>query len=193
MLESMTVNPRPTRAEASDVANAICDGTDAVMLSGETAVGRYPVAAVTMMDRIAHEAEAGFHPPVIARSWSSQAHAVTHAACSLATEVRARAMVVFTHSGTSAHLVSQWRPPVPVYAYTCEEATYRGLALWWGLQPVLLPFREHTDAMLATVTADLLRRGSVRDGDSIVFVGSAPLLVRGRTNFVKLQTVSKRT
>src|SRR6185312_14037327 len=105
MLESMTVQPRPTRAEASDVANAVCDGTDAVMLSGETAVGRYPVETVAIMARLAAQAEAGRRPPDHAHGQPSHAFAVTRAACSLAEELRVRAIVVFTRSGASAHLV----------------------------------------------------------------------------------------
>lgn len=193
MLESMTHSPRPTRAEASDVANAICDGTDAVMLSGETAAGDYPVQSVAMMDRIARQAEAG---PRLAspahHHHGSNAHAVTHAACSLAEEVRAQAIVVFTRSGFSAHLVSQWRPSVPVYAYTCEVAAWRRLCLWWGITPVLIPFVGTTDTMLATVSADLLQRGAVREGSTVIYIGSTPLLVRGRTNFVKLHTIGRQ-
>jgi pyruvate kinase len=193
MLESMTQSPRPTRAEASDVANAICDGTDAVMLSGETAAGAYPAEAVAMMDRIARQAEGGpYTPPPAHHHHGSHAHAVTHAACSLAGEVRAQAIVVFTRSGFSAHLVSQWRPAVPVFAYTCEATTFRRLSLWWGITPVHFPFAGSTDAMLATVSDDLLRRGAVAEGSTVVFVGSTPLLVRGRTNFVKLQTIGRR-
>ncbi|MGI8916399.1 MAG: pyruvate kinase [Chloroflexota bacterium] len=193
MLESMTHGPRPTRAEASDVANAICDGTDAVMLSGETAAGDYPVESVAMMDRIARQAEAGPRSPAPAHHHHGvHAHAVTHAACSLAEEVRAQAIVVFTRSGFSAHLVSQWRPSVPVFAYTCEATTVRRLSLWWGIMPVLIPFAGSTDAMLATVSADLLQRSALAEGSNVIFVSSTPLLVRGRTNFVKLQTISRR-
>lgn len=193
MLESMTHGPRPTRAEASDVANAICDGTDAVMLSGETAAGDYPVESVAMMDRIARQAEAGPRSPAPAHHHHGvHAHAVTHAACSLPEEVRAQAIVVFTRSGFSAHLVSQWRPSVPVFAYTCEATTVRRLSLWWGIMPVLIPFAGSTDAMLATVSADLLQRSALAEGSNVIFVGSTPLLVRGRTNFVKLQTISRR-
>ncbi len=194
MLESMTHSPRPTRAEASDVANAICDGTDAVMLSGETAAGDYPVESVAMMDRIARHAEAAPRSPAPAhRHHRLHAHAVTHAACNLAEEIRAQAIVVFTRSGFSAHLVSQWRPSVPVYAYTCDAGTFRRLSLWWGIIPRLVPFAGNTDAMLATVSDDLLRRGAVTEGSSVVFVGSTPLLVRGRTNFVKLQVIGRRS
>ncbi len=192
MLESMTHAPRPTRAEASDVANAICDGTDALMLSAETAAGAYPAEAVAMMDRIARYTESSefFHvhsaPPR-----SSHAHAVTHAACTLAYELHAHAIVVFTRSGTSAHLVAHWRPQVPVFAYTDNETTYRGLSLWWGIEPVLLPFEENTDFMVSAVSRDLLQAGRLAEGSSVVFVGSTPLLVRGRTNFIKLQTLGR--
>ncbi len=190
MLESMTQNPRPTRAEASDVANAICDGTDALMLSAETATGKYTAESVAMMDRIARQTEAGIpQATVYQRNQPSYAHAVTHAGCSLAQEVRAAALVVFTHSGTSGHLVSAWRSAVPTYAYTPEATTYRNLAMWWGIEPVLMPFQGTTDTMLPLVTHDLIARGAVRSGDVVIFIGSAPLLVRGRTNFIKLQTV----
>ncbi|MCL4508733.1 MAG: pyruvate kinase [Chloroflexi bacterium] len=192
MLESMTHAPRPTRAEASDVANAICDGTDAVMLSGETASGDYPAETVRMMDRIARYTEsAEFFHVHTTHTRATHAHAVTHAACTLAQEVRAQAVVVFTRSGASAHLVSKWKPSVPVYAYTGDETTYRQLALWWGIEPVLFPFEDSTDYMVSAVSRDLLEDHRVEEGGTVVIVGSTPLLVRGRTNFIKLQTIRR--
>jgi pyruvate kinase len=191
MLESMTTQPRPTRAETSDVANAICDGTDAVMLSGETAAGKFPVETVAVMDRIARQAQglqlAGVHDHV----QRSQAHAVALAACTLAQEIRVCAIVVFTRSGASAHLVAQCRPSAPIFAYTSEESTYRALALWWGVQPMLHAFTGGTDAMVEMVSADLRQKGLAGEGDLLVVVGSTPILVRGRTNFIKLHTVTK--
>ncbi len=136
MLESMVTSPRPTRAEASDVANAVLDGTDAVMLSAETAIGRYPLRSVEMMARIAREAETalGRVPAPVRRTY---AHALSVAACDLAREAGVAAIVALTKSGYSAQLLSKGRPNVPIFAFTESSAVYRNLNLWWGVQPVL--------------------------------------------------------
>ncbi|HEV7236404.1 MAG TPA: pyruvate kinase, partial [Ktedonobacteraceae bacterium] len=150
MLESMITNPRPTRAEASDVANAILDGTDAVMLSGETAVGAYPIEAVQMMVRIALETESGnrtARQPQCKRL--TQAHAVSHAARALAEEASVQTIVVFTRSGASAHLISKDRPRTPILAYTPSERVYRQLALWWGVWPHILPMQGTTEELIS--------------------------------------------
>ncbi len=190
MLESMTASPTPTRAEVSDVANAICDGTDAVMLSAETAIGRYPVEAVAMMSRIARQVEAELprqHLPTLHAL--SGVQAVTRAACTLAEEIGARALLVFTRSGSTAHLLSRWRPSVPAYAYTSESSTFRRLALWHGIQPALLAHTEKPDAMLTAATEDLLARRVVQHGDHVVVIGSGPLFAEQRTSYVALHTV----
>jgi pyruvate kinase len=194
MLESMIASPRPTRAEASDVANAVLDGSDAVMLSGETAVGRFPVEAVEMMGRITREVEleaAGRHS-AIKHGVQTHAHAIAHAAVELAETAKARAIVVFTYSGRTAQMVSATRPAVPIYAFTDEPAVARHLALLWGVLPLVTEIPENTDAMIEHVEHDLRERGLVETGDTVVVVGSAPMLVRGRTNFIKLQTIGGR-
>ena len=134
MLELMITNPRPTRAETSDEANWILDGTDAVMLSAETSVGAYPIEAVETMARIAEETEA--NGLILRRPHCgdlTHAHAVSHAARALSEETSVQAIVVFTRSGASAHLISKDRPRTPILAYTPSERVYRRLALWWGI------------------------------------------------------------
>ncbi|MDQ7799773.1 MAG: pyruvate kinase [Armatimonadota bacterium] len=195
MLESMVDHPRPTRAEASDVANAILDGTDAVMLSAETAAGRYPLEAVRMMDRIAVEVEAAspqlYQAPRQHDRRLGIAEAVAAAACRLSHDLRAKAIVVITRSGRTAQLVSKNRPAEPIVALTEDEAVARGLCLWWGVHPVVIEFREDTDAMLTHAEEELLRRGLVEPGDVLVVTGSAPIIARGRTNFVKVHRVRR--
>ncbi|MDR7415984.1 MAG: pyruvate kinase [Armatimonadota bacterium] len=196
MLESMVHHPRPTRAEVSDVANAILDGTDAVMLSDETAVGAYPVEAVRMMDRIAVEVESA-HPELYQAGLSHTrrmgiAEAVAAAACALARDVRAKAIVVITRSGRTAQLVSKNRPAEPILAVTEDPRVARSLALWWGVEPVVTPFREDTDAMVAHTEEVLLRAGLVEPGDVVVFTGSSPIIARGRTNFLKVHRIRRR-
>ncbi len=195
MLESMIDHPTPTRAEASDVANAILDGTDAVMLSGETAVGRYPVEAVRMMDRIAVEVEVNspqlYQPARHHDRRLGIAEAVAAAACQLSHDLRAKAIVVITRSGRTAQLVSKNRPAEPIVALTEDEGVARSLSLWWGVQPVVTAFREDTDAMLLHAEDELLRRRMAEPGDVLVVTGSAPLIARGRTNFVKVHRVRR--
>jgi pyruvate kinase len=196
MLESMVHQPRPTRAEVSDVANAILDGTDAVMLSDETAVGTYPIEAVRMMDRIAVEVESA-HPELYQEGIphtrrTGIAEAVAAAACALARDVRAKAIVVITRSGRTAQLVSKHRPAEPILAVTEDSRVARRLALWWGVEPVVTPFREDTDAMVAHTEEVLLREGLVEPGDVVVFTGSSPIIARGRTNFLKVHRIRRR-
>jgi len=187
MLESMVENPRPTRAEASDVANAILDGSDAVMLSAETAIGRYPAEAVRMMGRIAAEAEmaAGFaaHQEPARQG---HAHAMGRAACALAQDVAAAAIIVFTHSGYSAQLVSKERPSVPIFAFTPSEQVYNQLALWWGVAPLLLAFPRGAQAMIDAADAALTSRGLLHRGDTVIVARWSPIRARGWTNFVKI-------
>jgi pyruvate kinase len=187
MLESMVHSPRPTRAEASDVANAIMDGTDATMLSEETAAGEFPVEAVATMVRIALEAEA--HSPLYAlRSprVSNDSHAISHAACTIAESIDVRAIAAFTRSGFSARIVSKDRPCVPIYAFVPDESVARRLALDHGVQTCIIDFARTTDALLAAVEAELLERKVVDPGEAVVVVGGTPMGVRGRTNFLKI-------
>lgn len=200
MLESMLHNPYPTRAEASDVANAILDGTDAVMLSGETAVGEYPVEAVRTMARIAEETERGAPTFAIRKESAapmmtqnvSYPHAIGHAATVLANELNVTAIVAFTRSGYTARILSQQRPRVPVFALTPSETVYRALTLWWGVFPILCPFRENTDVMIDDTEALLLERDLISPGDSFIVVGRSPVMGRGRTNFIKVHQTRRR-
>ncbi len=191
MLESMVHSPRPTRAETSDVANAILEGADAVMLSAETAVGEYPLDAVKMMDRIARVVESS-NPSIFGSRGPAQ-HSTTisvaHAAAAISHEVGARAIVAITRSGLTAQLLSKLRPHEPLIAFTEQQATARRLALWWGVQCFATTFQDNTDAMIAHLEDELLRRNLAQVDDTVIIVGSAPLVVRGRVNFVKMHRV----
>jgi pyruvate kinase len=190
MLESMVSNPTPTRAEVTDVSNAILDGTDAVMLSAETAVGAYPIEAVQMMVRIALETEAedrtAHQPP---HQWRTQAHAVSHAGRALSDELSVRAIVVFTRSGTSAHLISKDRPRVPILAYTPSGHVYSQLALWWGVWPYLIELGGTTEELIDVVEQRLQEDNLIHKGEYVVIMGGLPIASRARTNFVKLHCV----
>jgi pyruvate kinase len=194
MLESMITHPRPTRAEASDVANAILDGTDALMLSAETASGAYPLEAVQMMVRIAQETEADPHsasPPQCRHL--TPAHAVSHAARALAEEASVQAIVVFTRSGASAHLISTDRPRTPILAYTPDAHVYRRLALWWGVWPYLMDLQETTEELMVRVDQRLQEDKLILPGEHVVIMGGLPIASQARTNFVKLQRVAALT
>ncbi len=195
MLESMVHSPHPTRAETSDVANAILDGTDAVMLSAETAIGAYPIDAARMMDRIARVVESS--EPGIFRSRTTAAagtaDSVARAAGALAREIDVRAIVVITRTGRTAELLSKNRPPAPMIAFTEQESTARRLALWWGIRCYATPFLDDTDEMIAHIEDQLLRRGLAAAGETVILVGSTPLIVRGRTNFLKVHWIGAGT
>jgi len=188
MLESMTQQPYPTRAEASDVANAILDGTDACMLSGETAVGRYPVEAVRTMDRIAREVEQHGVPAHAAPVRNGDlARAVCHAAVELAREARARAIVGFTRSGRTAQLVSQLRPSLPILAFAADDTVARRLTLWWGVVPFRTSLPPSADATVSQIDRELVQAGLLRHGDRIVVLGAA--LGERQTNLISLHHV----
>jgi pyruvate kinase len=194
MLESMVAAPRPTRAEVSDVANAILDGTDAVMLSAESATGAYPVEAVRMLDRIIRRTQAAFPPASMDRPRRGEVsfpQAISDAAAFCAQELKARAIVAFTQSGSTARLVSQDRPPVPIIACTPFERVRRRLALDWGVQPRLIPRLSTTDEMVASIEAHLLADRTVRYNDILIIVAGAPLWVRGTINLLKLHRVGE--
>jgi pyruvate kinase len=196
MLESMMHSPRPTRAEASDVANAIIDGTDCIMLSGETAAGDYPVAAVSTMVRIALEAERSF-PPVRDRrrstNISSDSHAISQAAISITESIDVRAIAAFTRTGFSARIVSKDRPTVPVYAFVPDERIARRLSLEWAVAPCVIDFGRSTDDLIAAVEERLVRLHAVAKGQAVVLVGGTPLGVQGRTNFLKIMRPGEQT
>ena len=190
MLESMIDHPTPTRAEVSDVANAIYDGTDAVMLSAETSVGKYPVEAVSFMARIAAESEESIRrkgfldPPKMPAP--SNPEILADAAHHAAREARAAAIVVFTSRGSSARLVSRCRPPVQVYAITPHDTTARQLSISYGVVPMLAPDVSNTDEMLAQMDRILVEKGLLKKGELVVFVAGQPVGRPGSTNLMKL-------
>lgn len=188
MLESMVERPYPTRAEASDIANAVWDGTDAVMLSAETAIGHYPVQAVQTMARIIGEAESESvrierHMPVRI----SYSHAITRAARDLAESIGAKAIVAFTNSGRTAALLSQGRPKVPVLAFTPNARVCRQLSLLWGVTAVLEETATNTETLVARAEHTLLDWGTIAPRDIIVIVGALP--IGAPTNFIKIHVV----
>jgi pyruvate kinase len=190
MLESMIVNPRPTRAETSDVANAILDGTDAVMLSGETASGAYPVAAVKTMARIARDVEKNelrFHTHYHTQTPPHEhiSGAVAESACLSGSILKAACIAVHTRSGTFARLVSRRRPSLPVIALTPDPATQRQLALNWGVQTCSLPVLDTTDDILTTVDRALQAHG-FKKGDLVIITLGMPIVGRGATNLMKI-------
>ncbi|HEY8290940.1 MAG TPA: pyruvate kinase [Thermomicrobiales bacterium] len=194
MLESMTTNPEPTRAEASDVFNAILDGTDAVMLSGETAIGAYPIQTVQMMQRIAAQAEMALPDGQErgVRSRQTASRAIAEAAVQLARDVRARALVVVTRTGYTARLVSSLRPPMPILVLTQDRAVYDSLALWWGLQLLHGRFERTADATIAAFEHTLLAEGHLHEKDMVVIVGSSARITDARTNVIKLHVVGRQ-
>lgn len=197
MLESMVNTPVPTRAEVSDVANAIYDGTDAVMLSAETSKGKFPVETVRMMQRITQESENtlknhGFREaPRRESSVPSYAETMADVAYRCARMQGVTGIVVFTASGYSARLVSRYRPPVPIYAFTHSEAVARQLSVIFGIMPMLVPNPVDTDEMVKVIDHTLLGRKLVKPRDSVVFVAGQPIGRPGTTNFVKLHRMGE--
>jgi pyruvate kinase len=193
MLESMIHNPLPTRAEASDVANAVFDGTDAVMLSAETAAGEYPVESVEMMDRIVRQAEAGFtewgHVQVMEASEHDDAAAIANAARELAHDRDVAAIAVFTRSGRTAALMAKARPCVPILAFTPEPRTYQRLAMMWGVTPYIVPFADTVEKMIAHVEAALRSSGIVQPGQQVVLISGFPVGAMCPPNMALLHTV----
>jgi pyruvate kinase len=195
MLESMIQNPTPTRAEVSDVANAIYDGTDAVMLSAETSVGAYPVQTVQYMARIAHEAERsinkrGFQDPP-PHNEPTTAQVVADMAYHAARLSKAAAVVVFTSTGRSARLVSRYRPPVPIFAVTPSERAARSLSVCYGVSPIVAPHAKTTDQMLGQLDKMLIDQQLLNVGDTVVFVAGQPVAHAGTTNMMKVHRVGE--
>ncbi|HYL64717.1 MAG TPA: pyruvate kinase [Candidatus Methylomirabilis sp.] len=191
MLESMTENPRPTRAEASDVANAIFDGSDAVMLSAETATGKYPIEAVRMMAGIIEQAEGSEweSPPRVPQEKLKIAETVAEIVCHASRELHMKLIAVFTHSGFTARLVSCYRPAVPIIAFSPEADTRRRLALIWGVMPRHIPDVRKIDGLAAIAEKRLLEERLVRKGDVIGIVAGTPMGIRGTTNFMKFHVI----
>lgn len=195
MLESMTENPRPTRAEASDVANAIFDGSDAVMLSAETATGKYPVDAVQMMARIIEEAEASVHefPRPAGTERLKVAETIAELVCHASRELHMKLIAVFTHSGFTARLVSRYRPLVPIVAFSPEVNTRRRMALLWGVMPRRIVDIKTIDALPALAEKRLLEERLVKKGDVIALVAGTPMGVRGTTNTMKFHVIGNHS
>ena len=195
MLQTMIENPTPTRAEASDVANAVLDGTDAVMLSGETAVGKYPVEAARTMVRICAGAESHLSLERflygLECAASSVTEAISRATVEIAAEVDARAILTATMSGTTARMVARHRPPVPIVAATPSPRTLMRLAPVWGVMPVLVPPFTNTDEMVVLMERAAVRAGVVREGDRVVLTAGVPFGGEGRTNMLQVRIVSE--
>jgi pyruvate kinase len=203
MLESMIKAPRPTRAEASDVANAILDGTDAVMLSAETAVGMYPLEAVLAMDRIAREVEShrrdgDDHSQLWQTSMAhlQQPHVTTRtedaiavAVCAAADLLHVPLIVCLTSSGFTARTVASYRPAVPILAVTPELETFRQLSLVWGVIPALVERRPDYDTMLPLTKETILKKGLAWPGDRFVVTAGVPFDLAGTTNLLRIETV----
>src|SRR5262250_3716182 len=191
MLESMTLNPRPTRAEASDVANAIFDGSDAVMLSAETASGKYPIESVSMMARIIEAAEASIEefPRPVPQEQLKVAETVAELVCHASAELHMKLIAVFTHSGFTARLVSRYRPLGPIVALSPEQETRRRLALIWGVYPRNIQDVRKVDGLAPVAEKRLLEERLVRKGDVIGIVAGTPMGIRGTTNFMKFHVI----
>lgn len=190
MLESMITSPKPTRAEVSDVANAIFDGTDAVMLSGETASGKYPLLAVEMMHKIAIETEAV--APRYRHDVKTVQENLARSACELAERVKAAAIASFTLSGYTATLISKQRPPVKVIALTQRDIVSRQLSLCWGIIPISLMDVYDTETMMKLVEHTLTDYGLVKKGDVVIVTGGLPIAARGESNFIKIHRCEGR-
>jgi pyruvate kinase len=194
MLESMTTNSRPTRAEASDVANAILDGSDAVMLSGETASGRYPVEAVKTMSRIVAKTEDAFEdghsgPYSFTYDENDFASAICEAAANAAGKTKAKAIICYTERGGTAFALAKFRPPVPVIAFTPSEWVTRQLNLAWGVRAYTLDPASSTDEQILQADLRLIEQGWAQPNDKIVVVLGSPVTVSGSTNLMKLHRV----
>lgn len=194
MLRSMVENPRPTRAEAADVANAVLDGSDAVMLSEESATGAYPVESVRALASIAEQAEARLfqrtaHGCPERRGIPGVSGAISHASCVLALESGAKAIVCSTRSGHTARVAARHRISVPIIAVSPEVATVRRLALVWGVKPVLCAEFDTTDGMIRTSLDAAREAGGLGRGDHIVIVGGSPSAGPGHTDFVRVAAV----
>ena len=195
MLDSMMSHPRPTRAEATDVANAIYDGTSVIMLSGETAAGKYPIEAVKTMARIAERTEKDIN---YRRRFREQhdddqdrdvTNAISHATCAAAYDLEAGAIITVTQSGQTARMISKYRPQMPIIGCTTQTATYRHLCMSWGVVPVLCEEQNTEEKLFAHAVQRSKDTGLVTDGDLVVITAGVPLGIPGTTNLLKVQTV----
>jgi len=194
MLESMVNSPRPTRAEVTDVANAIQDGTDAVMLSAETSMGKYPAQAVQMMSEIAQETEQHlpYNELLTERGkWLKYEtdELISYSACTTAHWLKAAAIVAFTQSGSTARRVSKYRPRMPVIAITPDQDVAGRLILYWGVYAFHIPSLKSVDDLFSAGTKLVIELGIAKSGDSIVITGGLPIGVAGTTNLLKVQQI----
>ena len=194
MLESMTENPRPTRAEASDVANAVLDGTDAVMLSGETATGKYPVESVRMMSNIVEEVERSqtfqdMPPPEFLEHLKTFPNAASKAATTAADELNVNGIVALTQSGSTARLVMTYRPEKPIFACTPNRKVYHQMALYWGVSPSMIDNYQDTDGILDRVEELMRDRFGATTGDEIIVVMGSPPGEKSETNLIKFHRI----
>ena len=193
MLESMIYNPRPTRAEISDVANAVYDGTSAIMLSGETAAGKHPVEAVAVMAKIALATEENINYRKRFRSTEFQTHstvdAISHATCGMAIDIGAKAIVVCSLSGMTARMISRFRSPVDILGITTSEHTWRKLALSWGVVPTMSVEYKSTDVLFYVATQLAREKLGLNSGDKIVITGGVPSGQSGNTNLIKVEVI----
>jgi pyruvate kinase len=199
MLESMIENPRPTRAEASDVANAVIDGTDCVMLSGETSVGRYPLEAVRTMDRVVRKAEEHCRSEAGRERFAAALHdvpgnaqhkvtdAIGRACCVVAEQTGAAAIITLTSSGGTARLVAKYRPRTPILALTDSADTLRRLSFVWGVRARLIPSLGACTDLFGCLRRDVLASGVAREGDAVVYTAGMPFAARCSTNMLKVE------
>jgi len=193
MLESMITNPRPTRAEISDVANAVYDGTSATMLSGETAVGKYPVETVRAMVKIIKQAEKNINYKKrfydLEVDVNSVSDAISHSATNAAHDLNAKAIIIVTFSGDAARRISRYRPQVPIIAATASPKTFYKLALSWGIIPALADIMDNTDNLITHAAECAAKTHTVKEGDLVVIAAGVPVGVSGNTNMIKIQKI----
>ena len=196
MLDSMMRNPRPTRAEVTDVANAILDGSDAIMLSGETAIGKYPIESVKTMNKIATKTEESLDYAEVLKLRTSTkdistTNAISKATCTTAEDLDANAIVTSTSSGYTSKAIAKFRPRAPIVAATTSEKVMRKLSLVWGVYPVMSVRSDNTDEVIDISISSAVEAGYVKEGDLIVITAGIPVGVSGTTNLIKVQTVGK--
>lgn len=194
MLESMIGNPRPTRAESTDVANAIYDGTSAIMLSGETAAGKYPVEAVRTMSTIATRTEADIHYQIRFKNFFDLDYrdittAISHATVATSYDLGAKAIITVTKSGYTARMISRFRPACPIISCTPDERVWRQMNLSWGVKPMMIPEMTSTDDLFEAAVNAALESGLVSKGDVVVITAGVPIGVSGNTNLIRVATV----
>ena len=195
MLDSMISKPRPTRAEISDVANAIYDGTSAIMLSGETSVGKYPIESVVAMAKIAESTESAIHykkrfrQMQLEESTTDVTNAISHATCTTAHDLNAAAIITVTKTGSTARMISKYRPACPIIGGTPVEKVYRQLAMSWGVIPVLIEEKKNTDQLFEHVVDKAVETGIVKSGDLVVLTGGFPIGIPGMTNIMKVEII----